>query len=215
MLRIALGIGWTAAGRCLLALALAGGVFQFLSAQDRDEPSAAELMDSLMWGREPLVTSFELTDHDGKRRRDDHFRGTLLLIYFGYMFCPDTCPTDLQVIAQAIDELGSAGDAVQPLFVTLDAERDTPEKLASYVSLFHPRLIGLTGNPEEIRRVARGYKVYYARTSETDMSTYLLDHSAFIYLVDGSGRYVGFLPPGTSSNRLVDVIRRHLLGISK
>jgi cytochrome oxidase Cu insertion factor (SCO1/SenC/PrrC family) len=121
----------------------------------------------------------------------------------------------LQAIAQAIDELGSAGDAVQPLFVTLDPERDTSEKLASYVPLFHPRLIGLTGTPEEIRHVARGYKVYYARTFEADMSTYLLDHSAFIYLVDSSGRYVGFFPPGTSYNRLVEVIRTQLLGISK
>ena len=168
-----------------------------------------------MWNREPLVTSFELTDHNGKRRRDDQFRDKLLLVYFGYMFCPDICPTDLQAIAQTIDELGSVGDAVQPLFVTLDPERDTPEKLASYVPLFHPRLIGLTGTPEEIRHVARGYKVYYARTSEADMSTYLLDHSAFIYLVDGSGRYVGFFPPGTSSNRLVEVIRTQLIGISK
>jgi len=172
-------------------------------------------MDSLMWGREPLVTAFELTDHQGKRRTDDHFRGKLLLIYFGYMFCPDVCPTDLQVIARAIDELGSAGDDVQPLFVTLDPDRDTAERLASYVSLFHPRLIGLTGTPEEIRRVASGYKVYYARTSDGGMSTYLLNHSAFIYLVDAGGRYAGFLPPGTSSNRLVEVIRSHLTGISK
>jgi protein SCO1/2 len=203
----------------LLALGFAGGITVaaggwLFAALEPTQRSAAELMDVLMWNREPLVTSFELTDHDGKRRRDGDFRGKLLLIYFGYMFCPDICPTDLQVIAQAIDELGSAGDAVQPLFVTLDPERDTPEKLASYVSLFHPRLIGLTGSPEEIRRVARGYKVYYARTGEADTSTYLLDHSAFIYLVDGSGRYVGFFPPGTSFNRLVDVIRRHLLGIS-
>jgi protein SCO1/2 len=186
-----------------------------MQAQDRSEPSASELMDSLMWGREPLVTSFELTDHLGKRRTDGHFRGKLLLVYFGYMFCPDICPTDLQMIAQALDQLGSAGDAVQPLFVTLDPERDTPEKLASYVPLFHPRLVGLTGTPDEIRRVARSYKVYYAKTSQTGMSTYLLDHSAYIYLVDADGRYVGFLPPGTSPDRLVEVIRSHFSSASK
>jgi cytochrome oxidase Cu insertion factor (SCO1/SenC/PrrC family) len=134
---------------------------------------------------------------------------------FGYMFCPDICPTDLQVIALAIDQLGPAGGAVQPLFVTLDPERDTPEKLASYVPRFHPRLVGLTGTPDENRRVARSHKVYYAKTSQTAMSTYLLDHSAYIYLVDADGRYVGFLPPGTSPDRLVEVIRSHLLGVSK
>jgi protein SCO1/2 len=168
-----------------------------------------------MWGREPPVTSFALTDHHGERRTDQHFRGKLLVVYFGYLFCPDVCPTDLQTIAHAIDELGSVGDAVQPLFVTLDPDRDTPENLKSYVPLFHPRLIGLTGTSEEIRRVAQGYKVYYARTSEPGMSTYLLDHSAFIYLIDDGGRYVGFLPPGTSSTRLVDVMRRYLPGVSK
>jgi protein SCO1/2 len=216
MPRLAPGKAWTCAGRCLIALALlAGGFLHSARAQDRSELSASELMDSLMWGREPLVTSFELTDHHGKQRTDAHFRGKLLLVYFGYMFCPDICPTDLQVIAEAIDQLGSAGDAVQPLFITLDPERDTPEKLAGYVPLFHDRLLGLTGTPDEIRRVARGYKVYYAKTSPTDMSTYLLDHSVYIYLVDADGRYVGFLPPGTSSDRLVELIRSHLPGVSK
>jgi metal-dependent hydrolase (beta-lactamase superfamily II) len=114
-----------------------------------------------------------------------------------------------------IEALGPAGDAVQPLFITIDPDRDTSEKLATYVPLFHPRLIGLTGSPEQIQRVARAYKVYYARSQEGGMTTYLLDHSAFIYLVDASGSYAGFLPPGTSSNRLVEVIRSHLPGIFK
>ena len=169
-------------------------------------------MDSLMWGREPVVTGFDLIDHNGKQRTDAHFRGQFLVVYFGYMFCPDICPTDLQVIARAIDELGPAGKAVQPLFITVDPERDTPEKLASYVPLFHPRLIGLTGSPEQTRRVAQVYKVYYAKNVDAGTSTYLLDHSAYIYLVDGEGRYVGFLPPGTTSDRLVQVIRSRLPG---
>lgn len=163
-----------------------------------------------MWGHEPVETSFALKDHHGKQRAREDFRGKLLIVYFGYMFCPDICPTDLQVIAEAIDQLGSAGDAVQPLFITIDPDRDTTERLASYVPLFHPRLIGLGGTSEEVRRIARGYKVYFARSSEGGMSSYLLDHSAFIYLVDADGRYVGFLPPGTSPGRLADAISSHL-----
>ena len=163
-----------------------------------------------MWAQVPVETSFSLTDHHGKLRTHEDFRGKLLVVYFGYMFCPDICPTDLQVIAQAIDQLGPGGDGVQPLFITIDPDRDTTENLASYVPLFHPRLIGLTGTSEEIRRVARGYKVYFARSTEGSMSAYMLDHSAFIYLVDATGRYAGFLPPGTTPSRLVEIMSPHL-----
>jgi cytochrome oxidase Cu insertion factor (SCO1/SenC/PrrC family) len=202
---------WATAKLLVIALALlAGGAGAPATAQNDGDPSATELMDALMWGHEPVDTSFSLTDHHGKRRTHEEFRGKALIVYFGYMFCPDICPTDLQTIAQAIDQLGPKGEAVQPLFITLDPDRDTSEALASYVSLFHPQLVGLTGVREEIRRVARGYKVYFARVSGGSMSAYVLDHSAFIYLVDAAGRYVGFLPPGTTPERLAEAISPHL-----
>ena len=169
-------------------------------------PTAVELMDDLMWGRGSIGGPFDLIDHMGRRRTDADFRGRLLLVYFGYMFCPDICPTDLQAIAAAIDDLGSAGADVQPLFITIDPERDTPEELAQYVGSFHPRLIGLTGSAEEIRRVALGYKVWYAKADDQRMASYLMDHSAFIYLIDVNGAYVGFFPPGSPPERLVKVI---------
>jgi cytochrome oxidase Cu insertion factor (SCO1/SenC/PrrC family) len=207
-----LAIGrWARAILLVLALSLlAGGAAAPASAQDDSEPSATELMDALMWGHEPIDTSFSLTDHHGKRRTREEFRGKALIVYFGYMYCPDICPTDLQTIAQAIDRLGPKGEAVQPLFITLDPDRDTSEALASYVPLFHPRFVGLTGAREEVRRVASGYKVYFARVPGGRMSAYMLDHSAFIYLVDAAGRYVGFMPPGTSPDRLAEAISPHL-----
>lgn len=195
----------------LLVCALFAGAAP-LSARDPDlgQASATKLIDALMWGHEPVNTSFDLVDHRGKLRKREEFRGKLLIVYFGYMFCPDICPTDLQMIAQAVDQLGPAGNTVQPLFITIDPERDTPEKMAGYVSLFHPRLIGLTGSRADIQRVAHGYKVYFAKASEASMSAYMLDHSAFIYLVDPEGRYAGFLPLGTTVDRLVEAIRPHL-----
>jgi protein SCO1/2 len=208
--------GQASAKVLVLALALlTGGAGAPAGPQRRAGPSAAELMNALMWGDQPVDVSFSLTDHRGKRRTHEEFRGKLLVVYFGYMYCPDICPTDLQAIAQAIDQLGPEGDAVQPLFVTVDPERDTPEQLANYVPLFHPRLIGLTGSPADIRRVAHGYKVYFAKALQARMSAYMLDHSAFIYLVDADGRYAGFLPPGTSPDRLAEVVRSYLRGISK
>jgi protein SCO1 len=206
----------TRATSLLLVFALvAGGAASPTREPDVREPSAAELMDSLMWGPEPVKTAFELIDHQGTLRKREEFRGKLLIVYFGYMFCPDICPTDLQVIAQAVDQLGPAGNAVQPLFITIDPERDSPERMAGYVPLFHPRLIGLTGSPGDIRRITDGYKVYFAKVPEVSMSTYVLDHSAFIYLVDTEGRYAGFLPPGTTADRLVEAIRPHLANASR
>ena len=99
---------------------------------------------------------------------------------------------------------------MQPLFITVDPERDTAAHLADYVPLFHPRLIGLTGNAEAIRKVADTYKVYYARAPLKDASDYTVDHTAYIYLMDRDGNYLGFFPPGTSADRMVEVIRPRL-----
>ena len=174
-------------------------------AQSPEETSAAQLMDDLMWNRGPIGGPFALIDHTGKLRTDEDFRGKLLLIYFGYSYCPDVCPTDLQQISLAVDGLGAAAEAVQPLFITLDPERDTPVHLADYVSLFHPRLIGLTGSAEQIRRVALAYKVYYAKYP-SDNQDYVIDQSSFVYLVDEAGKYVGFFPPGTTADRMIEIM---------
>jgi protein SCO1/2 len=183
-------------------------------AQTSEEMSAARLMDDLMWNRGPIGGPFALIDHTGKLRTDEDFRGELLLIYFGYSYCPDVCPTDLQQIGLAVDGLGAGAEAVQPLFITLDPERDTAVHLAEYVPFFHPRLIGLTGSAEQIRRVALAYKVYYAKYPP-DSSDYVIDHSSFIYLVDQAGKYIGFFPPGTTADRMIEIINLNLSDSTK
>ena len=191
----------------LLLAAIASG----LRAQ---EPDAARLMDDLMWNRGPIGGPFALVDHTGKPRTDADFRGKLLLIYFGYSYCPDVCPTDLQQIGLAIDTLGRDGEAVQPLFITLDPERDSVAHLAEYVPLFHPRLIGLRGSAEETRKVADAYKVYYTKYPPGSPD-YVIDHSSFIYLVDQAGKYLGFFPPSTSADRMVEMLKLHLPAAKK
>jgi cytochrome oxidase Cu insertion factor (SCO1/SenC/PrrC family) len=173
-------------------------------------PSAAKLMDDLMWNRGPIGGPFTLTDHTARRRSDSDFRGKLMLVYFGYTTCPDICPTDLMTIAQAIDALGALGEAVQPIFITVDPERDTVPRLADYVSSFHPRLIGLTGTPTEIRNVALAYKAYYVKRETERGEDYTVDHTGVTYLVGSDGRYLGFVPPQTNAERLVEVIRAQL-----
>jgi len=181
-------------------------------AADAPARSAAEVMDILMWNREPVGGPFELTDHSGKVRTSSDFRGKLMLVYFGFTYCPDICPTDLQQIGLAIDKLGMDGDSVQPLFITVDPERDTAQHLAEYVAMFHPRLIGLTGSSDAIRKAADAYKVYYAKVDPPKGTEgyYTIDHTAFIYLMDREGNYLGFFPPGTSADRMVEIIRPRL-----
>ncbi len=134
---------------------------------------------------------FTLTDQDGRRVSEKDFLGKYMLVFFGYTYCPDICPTELQVMTAALDELGAAAEKIQPVFVSVDPERDTPAVLKSYVENFGPRLIGLTGSPEEIAAVAKAYRVYYAKSgNQTSPDAYLMDHSSIIYLMapDGSFR---------------------------
>jgi cytochrome oxidase Cu insertion factor (SCO1/SenC/PrrC family) len=198
-------------GAAALAAVLLFGVSGTMApAEEAATPSAAELMDALMWNRGPIGGSFDLIDQNGRRRTDAEFRGKLLVLYFGYTYCADVCPTDLMAISSAINLLGPAGNDVQPIFITVDPQRDTVEHLRGYVSSFHPRLIGLTGAEYDIRKLALAYKVYYAKLETEHGMPYAIDHTGFIYLIGRDGKYLGFFPPGTPSNRMVEIIRQHL-----
>ncbi|TCZ59822.1 SCO family protein [Roseicella aquatilis] len=135
-----------------------------------------------------LGGSFSLTDQSGHAVTEGSFAGRWMLVYFGYSFCPDVCPTELGTIAAAVDAMGAAGEKVTPVFISVDPQRDTPAALADYVSRFHPRMQGLTGTPEQVAEVARRYRVYYAKVQRPEMTDYLMDHSSFIYLVGPDGR---------------------------
>lgn len=189
----------------LLAAWLSGATV--LAAEE--QPSAAQMMDDLMYGRGPIGGPFTLTDHSGRPRSDSEFRGRLMIVYFGYTFCPDVCPTDLQAITQALNALGPRAAEVQPIFITIDPERDT-KVLADYVSAFHPSLIGLTGSPADIRKLANSYKAFYTRVSDERTGEYSIDHSGVIYLMGRNGEYLGFMPPQTSPGRLTEILRTYL-----
>src|ERR1700719_1429767 len=177
-----------------------------LAANDAAEPSATELIEGLLSGRVPVGGPFELTDQTGHRRTDADFRGKLVVLYFGYTYCPDVCPTELQSISLALDKLGAAAEAAQPLFITVDPERDTPARLADFVSSFHPRLIGLSGLLSGIRKTAVAYKTLLAKSSIVAPDNYSVDHTGCIYLVGRDGQYLGFLPPGLAPDAIADAI---------
>ena len=174
-----------------------------------EQQSAAEMMDDLMYGRGPVGGPFTLNDQNGKPRSDSEFRGKLMIVYFGYTYCPDICPTDLMAITQALEALGPAADGVQPVFITIDPARDT-KGLSEYLAAFHPSFVGLTGSEQDVRNVANSYKAFYAKVPEQRGEGYSIDHTGVIYLMGRGGEYLGFMPPQTSPERLTEILRKYL-----
>jgi protein SCO1/2 len=174
-----------------------------------EQQSAAEMMDDLMYGRGTVGRPFTLSDQNGKPRSDNEFRGKLMIVYFGYTYCPDICPTDLMAITQALEALGPAADGIQPVFITIDPERDT-KVLAEYLAAFYPSFVGLTGSEQELRQVANFYKAFYAKVPVQRGEGYSIDHAGVVYLMGRSGEYLGFIPPQTNPERLTEILRKYL-----
>ena len=154
---------------------------------------------------------FSLVGADGKPVTDRDFRGRYMLIFFGFTHCPDICPAELQVIAQALEQLGDKAKKVVPIFITLDPERDTPEAMANYVKSFGPNFVGLTGSPEAIAAAAKAYRVAYSKVENKESPRdYSVDHSALVYLMDPEGRYVTHFSYGLSADQMAEKLEKSL-----
>lgn len=154
---------------------------------------------------------FELVDHTGKTVTQDDFKGKFMLIYFGYTYCPDVCPTELQDMTAALDALGDKADRIQPIFITVDPQRDTPELMAEYVANFYPGMIGLTGTEEQIAAAAKAYRIYYAKVAEDENDPYyLMDHSSIIYLMDEGGKLAAYFNSKMSPEDMAKAIADRL-----
>jgi cytochrome oxidase Cu insertion factor (SCO1/SenC/PrrC family) len=153
---------------------------------------------------------FSLTDQSGRRVTEKDFAGKVLLVNFGYTFCPDVCPTELAAMTAAIDQLGDAAKRVQPLFITIDPTRDTVAQLALYHQNFHPSFAMLTGSEDEIARAARAYRVYYKKADSQSATEYLMDHSALVYLMGPDGRFLTHFTPQTTPELMAAEILKQL-----
>ena len=144
----------------------------------------------------PLVGGpFSLIDQTGKHVTDKDFLGKYMLVFFGFTNCPDICPAGLQIMSAALEKLGHRADDVVPIFITLDPERDTPQKLAAYVKNFSPRLVALTGSPSDIAATAKAYRVFYQKVpDENDPTHYSIDHSSIFYLMGKDGSLLAPIP---------------------
>lgn len=161
-------------------------------------------------GQATVGGPFTLVDQTGKTVTDRDFRGDYMLIYFGFTFCPDVCPTELQVMSGAMNKLGDKASRVKPIFVSVDPDRDTTKVLAAYVKQFDPRLIGMTGSAAQIAAVAKEYRVYYEKVKDDGSNgpvppgsdDYTVDHSSIVYLMGPDGKFLTFFPPGTSPDQM-------------
>ncbi len=162
-------------------------------------------------GKALIGGSFSLVDHKGKKVTEKDFKGRFMLVFFGYTYCPDVCPTELQVMTAALELLGTKADNVTPVFITIDPKRDTVEQMASYISNFHKRFVGLTGSQKAIHAAARAYRIYYAKAKDDGSSTeYLMDHSSIVYLMNPKGEFVAHFAYGTSPEKMAKRIAKFL-----
>lgn len=154
---------------------------------------------------------FTLTDHTGRRVSDADFRGKFMLVFFGFTYCPDVCPTALQNMAAALDLLGAKAERLVPVFITVDPERDTPEQMAQYVSSFTPKLVGLTGTRSEIDTVLKEYRVYAQRVEDPKSTAgYTMNHSSIVYLMGPDGAYRAHFTHATSPETMAERLAKLL-----
>ena len=181
----------------LAALLFAGSTYYFVNPSHMSSGTGTALVGG----------PFTLTDQTGKKVTEKDFLGHYMLVFFGYTYCPDVCPTELQVMSAALDGMGSKADNIQPIFITIDPQRDTAEVMKQYVANFYPRLMGLTGTPEEIANVAKAYRVYYSKVdSKSGGDDYLMDHSSIVYLMDTHGTFLKHFTYTTDAAELAKAI---------
>jgi protein SCO1/2 len=185
----------------LLLISVAGIVFADVPATPAVQRSAQ---------LPPFSARFELQTLDGHQVTDATYRGRWLLVYFGYTFCPDVCPTVLIDIGQALKALGPLADRIQPIFITVDPVRDTASQMGQYLRAFSPRIVGLRGNPKQIESTAKQFHTYY-RARSLGNGVYAVDHSSFLYVISPEGHVAKVLPDSLRDQKLAEELRQLVL----
>ncbi len=164
-------------------------------------------------GEAQIGGDFALTDQNGQSVHESDFRGRIMLVFFGFTHCPDICPVTVAALSKAMELLGSQADGVAPIFITVDPERDTPAVMKDYLSNFDKHMIGLTGTPEEIKRVTEAYKVYFAKAplpAEGNGADYGVDHSAFIYMMGKDGKFIRLFQNNADAAEIAGAVKHAL-----
>jgi cytochrome oxidase Cu insertion factor (SCO1/SenC/PrrC family) len=195
-----------------LALVGAGvlGAFEYVRKQKRDQSRAVTTQDRI--GTPKLGGPFELVDRKGKTVKDTDLHGQYLLLYFGFTFCPDICPQEMDKQTVAIELLDKEFGAVAtPVFISIDPNRDNVAAVDDYCKEFHPRIVGLTGTKEQIKKVSRAYRVYYNEGIKSGESDYLIDHSIIHYFIGPNGKFIDFFGKNMTAKEMAEKMRARIL----
>lgn len=173
---------------------------------------AAVLALGCAYADEVISGEFELIDHNGQRVTEQSYSGKLRLVFFGFTRCPDVCPTTLLEVRGALRQLGDDASHVQPLFVSVDRDYDSPQQLAAYVAAFHPSLVGLTGTAEQIDVAAKSFNVTYGKqpAEESTSGREEIFHTSYLFLMDREGKLLDVFGYGTRAERIAEVLRGYL-----
>ncbi len=195
----------------ILLLVVAAGGLWFAIQSGHFGPVAGSSRDA---SQPKIGGPFELVNHWGDKVTSADYSDGYMLLSFGYTYCPDVCPTTLSTISTALDILGGDASKITPLFVTVDPERDTPQYLQEYLQHFHPAIVGLTGDPNQIKKVTKAYGVYYAKVQEdgADPDDYLMDHTSLVFLMDKEGRYKAHFSHGGDAETMAARLKEMLAG---
>lgn len=193
----------------ILAAAVATAALGTTWVMTRDAGGTSCSASAIAGGAGQIGGPFTLVDEDGKTVTDKDVIDQPSLVYFGYTFCPDVCPMDNARNAEAIDLLESQGTIVKPVFISIDPERDTPEVLKEFTDVLHPRMLGLTGTPEQVAAASKAYRTYYKKQEQAsaDDKYYLVDHSTFTYLVFPEKGFVEFFKRDTTPEQMAETIQ--------
>ena len=190
----------------LLGLAIGGGSAYTLLQAKRG--ALAPTFKARATGKALIGGPFTLVTHKGKTVTNKSYHGKYMLVYFGFTNCPDVCPAGLQIMTAALNKIGrKAAAKIQPLFITVDPERDTPAAMAAYVASFHPNLVGLTGTPAQVETAAHAYRVYFTKVKNEDLpGDYTVDHSSFFYLMGPDGTFLRHFTHSVSPDLLAGAL---------
>ncbi|QDZ19964.1 copper chaperone SCO1/SenC [Chloropicon primus] len=193
-------------GSLAVLVATAGGIVTYYKYLREEQVKGVKNLPSS--GKAAVGGPWTLMGPDGKAFESRSLEGEFSLLYFGFTFCPDICPDELEKIAESVDLLEKITKRkIRPVFITIDPERDDTEIVNEYVKEFHPRLLGLTGTKEQIKKITRLFRVYFSKTSESD-EDYLIDHSIISYLVDPEGNFVKFFGKNSTANDMAMEMKR-------
>jgi protein SCO1/2 len=188
-----------------VALLITMLIYNWISRNFIDKPAQTKSTGEALIGG-----PFKLINQDGKEVSDADFRGKLMLVYFGFTHCPSVCPTDMATISEAMKSLGDDAAKVQPIFISIDPERDNPEQVKTFLANFYPGFQGLTGTTEQIAAVANAYRIYYKKAESKDLNEYLMDHSSFTYLMGKDGKYITHFRSDQTAEEIVAGVKKAL-----